>query len=202
MKGTLDVSITFDDGYESVYKYAKKILEASNITDKKIFVITNYIGKLNAWDFSFFINTYKHLSESEILDMSSSNWEIGSHGTSHRSLLSMSFSEAKDEIVESKKRLEDITGNETYSIAPPFSHINQKIYDYCGESGYREIYVQKMMDIKESKGLKINYRNNIYSIDNNRNIIAKINQSRGERLKENFISSFNNLTVFFSKYFH
>ena len=201
-EGMLDISITFDDGYENVFRFAQKILETSQIIDKKVFIITDYIGKSNNWDFSFHINKYKHLSESQICNLSSSDWEIGSHGTSHRSLLSMSFSEAKDEIVESKKKLEDITGKEVFSIAPPFSLINQKIYDCCGESGYRDIYLQKTTDIHESKEIKIKYRNNVYSIDNNRNIIAKINKERGERLKESFISSFNNLTVFFSKYFY
>ena len=197
----LDIVLTFDDGYENIYKYAYKQIDENSRIIKKVFIIKDYIGKSNSWDFSFKINKYQHLNKRQILKLSQSNWEIGSHGGSHRSLLSMPPKRAKLEIEESKKYLEDIIGKEVTSIAPPFSAIDQKVYDICAEAGYKSIFIQKKTSLSLTKGVNVYLRKNIYSIDSNYNIVKKINSNNLEETKEKFISSFNNLTVFFSKIF-
>ena len=196
----LNISITFDDGYENIYKYAQSDLNTSRIRKKKVFIITDYIGERNTWDFSFYLNRYNHLSKEHIQSLSDQGWDVGSHGLSHKSLLSMNRDAAKNEIATSKEILEDITGKEIVSIAPPFSAINQGIYDLCGEAGYNAIYIQNKTSITLTDGLDIFLRKNVYSIDRKANIIKKIDLDRGEERKENFISSFNNLTILFSKY--
>ena len=133
------------------------------------------------WDFSFYFNRYNHLSKDEIIKLSSSSWEIGSHGQSHRSFLELEKDELKAEIFESKKILEDITSNKVLSIAPPFSQINQRAYDYCVEAGYKYIYLQNHVDIKESQSSSIIKRKNVYSIDTNRNIINKLKNKKDEQ---------------------
>ena len=196
----LEITLTFDDGYENIYTYAQGELNGNSTIKKKIFIIKDYIGKENSWDFSFYINRYKHLNKEQIKSLSNSKWEIGSHGVSHQSFLSMDNNSAKKEIEESKKYLEDITGREVSSIAPPFSGIDQKIYDFCVEVGYKSIYIQKKVNLSPVDDLAIYIRKNVYSIDNNYNIIKKINSNYMEDKKQNLISSFNKLTVFFSKY--
>ena len=192
--------ISFDDGYENILKYAQKPLENSRIQEKKVFIVTNYIGKYNSWDFSFYLNRYKHLNKNQIKELSSMKWDIGSHGLSHQSFLSMSFDNAKNEIINSKNILEDIVGNKIISIAPPFGQINQRIYDICVEVGYKNIYLQNNFPKISLDTANIFVRRNIYSIDNNLNILKKIKLENIERKKEKIISSFNNLTIFFSKY--
>jgi peptidoglycan/xylan/chitin deacetylase (PgdA/CDA1 family) len=196
----IDISITFDDGYENIYKYAQSGLNESSIKEKKVFIITDYIGKENTWDFSFYFNRYNHLNKDQIKSLHADGWEIGSHGLSHRSFLSINRDEAKNEIVVSKEILEEMTGSEVKSIAPPFSEIDQEVYDICVEAGYNAIYTQKKTRIIPVDGVDIFLRNNVYSIDRNDNIIKKINSSEGEDRKEKFISSFNNLTILFSKF--
>ena len=197
----LDIVLTFDDGYENIYSYAHKQIDENSRIIKKVFIIKDYIAKENSWDFSFKINRYQHLNKKQILGLSQSNWEIGSHGSSHRSLLSMSPKAARMEIEESKKYLEDIIGKEITSIAPPFSAIDQRVYDICVEVGYKSIFIQKNIDLSLVEGVNVHLRKNIYSVDSNYNIIKKINSNKLEDRKEKFISSFNNLTVFFSKIF-
>ena len=197
----ISISITFDDGYENVYHYAKNILDKSKISSAKVFIITDYIGKENNWDFSFMINKYNHLNNNQIKSLHAKGWEIGSHGLSHKSFLSMSMIELRKEIFDSKKILEDIIGEKIYSIAPPFSHINQQIYDTCVDAGYTSIYIQDKVEISLVEGSSLYIRNNIYSIDKNSNVMRKINSNKLEAKKEKFISSFNNLTVLFSKIF-
>ena len=196
----INISVTFDDGYENIYKYAQPLLNKSTIKDKKVFIITDYIGKKNEWDFSFHFNRYNHLNKDQIRKLYADGWEIGSHGLSHKSFMEMNKNDAKNEIVSSKKNIEDIIGEEVKSIAPPFSAINQDIYDICAEAGYNSIYIQKEVSVYPIDGVDICYRNNIYSIDKNDNIRKKINLDTLEKKKENFISSFNNLTILLSRF--
>tara|TARA_B100002052_G_scaffold65751_1_gene58968 strand:- start:813 stop:1553 length:741 start_codon:yes stop_codon:yes gene_type:complete len=195
----MNISITFDDGYEGIYKYAKPLLDKTKIKRKKVFIIGDYIGKNNTWDFSFLFNYYKHLSKNQIRELYQSGWEIGSHGLSHKSFLSMNNSQVKKEVIDSKQILEDIIDAKVQSIAPPFSHINQEVYDLCVEAGYNSIYIQNSVEIQTIEDVNIYSRNNVYSIDRNLNIIKKVKSSKMENKKEKFISSFNNLTVLCSK---
>ena len=55
----LKVVITFDDGYEGVYDHAFDLLSRSSVYKKIVFPITNYIGRYNDWDSTFFLNRYK-----------------------------------------------------------------------------------------------------------------------------------------------
>ena len=180
--------------------YAEPFLKNSKIKEKKVFVITDYIGRENTWDFSFYFNRYNHLNREQIKSLHSDGWEIGSHGVSHKSFLSMSLDKVKEELILSKEILEDIIQNEVKSIAPPFSDINQEVYDLCVETGYDSIYIQKQASIRVVDDAKLFYRNNVYSIDRNDNIMNKINMDSIEKKKEDFISSFNNLTILFSNF--
>ena len=111
----------------------------------------------------------------------------------------MNSSQVKKEVIDSKQILEDIIGAKVQSIAPPFSHINQEVYDLCVEAGYNSIYIQNSVEIQTIEDVNIYSRNNVYSIDRNLNIIKKVKSSKMENKKEKFISSFNNLTVLCSK---
>ena len=99
----IDISITFDDGYENIFKYAYPILSNSKIREKKVFIITDYIGKKNSWDFSFYFNQYNHLDKNQIKMLHANGWGVGSHGVSHNSFLSMNKSDTKKEIFDSKR---------------------------------------------------------------------------------------------------
>ena len=51
-----------------------------------------------------------HLTKSQLLTLSEHGWEIGSHSHLHRSFKWMSNDEIKDEVVTSKRIIENITG--------------------------------------------------------------------------------------------
>ena len=196
----LDVSITFDDGYENIYRFAFDYLNESRIKKKIIFPITDYIGRYNDWDSTFFLNRYKHLNQEQIKLFSDGDWEIGSHCATHRFLDSISSDEIRDELINSKDVIEQLTGKEVVSIAPPFGVLNQRVYDHCLNAGYKNIYVQKHDNIKESLEITIVRRNNIYSIDRSDSIIRKINSDRREKMKEDCITSLNTVTRFLNRF--
>ena len=145
------------------------------------------------------VNRYRHLNEDKIKEMSSRGWLVGSHSKTHQSLEIMNTKDALSELKESKDSIEQIIDKDVECFSPPFGIIGQRIYDLCAKVGYKKIYVQKNKVIESLEGVKIIERHNIYSIDRNRNILMKLAENSLENRKESFISSFNNLTVFFKK---
>ena len=101
----IDITITFDDGYEGVFTYCRKILNKSSIKRKIIFPIVDYIGKYNTWDSSFYLNKYKHLSIDQIKILVSEGWEVGSHTCTHKYLGNLKNDEIINELTESKQKL-------------------------------------------------------------------------------------------------
>tara|TARA_B100001115_G_scaffold138592_1_gene106065 strand:- start:760 stop:1458 length:699 start_codon:yes stop_codon:yes gene_type:complete len=190
----IDITITFDDGYEGVFTYCRKILNKSSIKRKIIFPIVNYIGKYNTWDSSFYLNKYKHLSKDQIKILVSEGWEVGSHTCTHKYLGNLKNDEIVNELTESKQKLEEIINDEVTSFAPPYGIIDKRVLDISKSIGYKEIFIQKNKNVIDSGSILIVKRNNIYSVDRNKNIINKINNSRLEKKKENMISSLNIIT--------
>mgnify|MGYP000847660192 CR=1 FL=1 len=62
---------------------------------------------------------------------------IGSHGVCHDSFVKLSADELQVEIVNSKKYLEDVTGNTIDQIAYPYGHYNDQIIDAIEATGYK-----------------------------------------------------------------
>ena len=193
-KRNIDITITFDDGYEGVFQFCRKILNKSTIKRKIIFPIVDYIGKYNTWDNSFYFNKYKHLSIEQIKILASEGWEVGSHTCTHRYLGKLNSDQIMNELVVSKQKLEEIINNEVTSFAPPYGIIDKRVLEISKSAGYKEIFIQKNKNIVDAGSILLVERNNIYSIDRNKNIINKINNSRLEKKKENCITSLNIIT--------
>jgi len=87
------ISLSSDDGSVNDYLRVFPILSKYNIT-MTVFVITNKIGTPN------------HLNLSQLSEMQSSGWEIGSHSMSHRALVSLNSTDLLEEVNGSKTYLE------------------------------------------------------------------------------------------------
>ena len=190
----IDITITFDDAYEGIFTFARKILNKSSIKRKIVFPIVDYIGKYNNWDSSLYLNKYKHLSIDQIKILVNEGWEIGSHTCTHRYLGKLKSDEIINELSISKQKLEEIINNEVTSFAPPYGIIDKRVLEISKSLGYKEIFIQKNKNVVDSDNILLVERNNIYSIDRNKNIINKINNSPLEKKKENLISSLNIIT--------
>jgi len=133
---TKQVCITFDDSYESVYKYAFPILERFNIR-ATVFVITGYIGKSNAWDVIIGNNHRKHMNWEQLRTLSKSNWEIASHTTSHIALTTLSKTSVDCEVNQSKHTLERRLNTSISTFSYPFGHFNQRIMCAVKKANYK-----------------------------------------------------------------
>ena len=76
-----------------------------------------------------------HLTKSQLLTLSEHGWEIGSHSHLHRSFKWMSNDEIKDEVVTSKRIIENITGKEVISFCLPFGDYTRKAIEIIEEAG-------------------------------------------------------------------
>ncbi len=102
-----DVYITFDDGYVDNYTAAYPILRKYNIK-ATIFIPSAFIDKEG------------YLTSDQLLEMSNEGLiSIQSHGTTHKTLDTFLSEDLKNELVNSKKQIEKITGKPVYALSYP-----------------------------------------------------------------------------------
>lgn len=131
---------TFDDGYEDNYINAFPLLKEYGYTG--IFYLpTNYIGtnKMYSLDIaeSNRIEQNRIMNWSQVLDMLQEGMEIGSHTMNHTVLTRIFREDAKREIIESKKKLEQELQVEISSFCYPGGYYEKQHILWVKNAGYR-----------------------------------------------------------------
>jgi peptidoglycan/xylan/chitin deacetylase (PgdA/CDA1 family) len=164
--------ITFDDGYESVYLNAFEILDQCNYR-AVVFIISEFLGKLNTWDATIGWQKSRHLSVEQVNLLVQSGWEVGSHSKTHRSLKKLSKNALYKELKESKEKIECFTGKDVYSMAYPFGFYNEEVKSIASESGYYFGF-RNLSLFPEIADLFAIQRIPIYSLDSKKSIVRKM----------------------------
>ena len=141
LKGVVSpVAITFDDGYESLYKYAFPVAKKLKIP-MSVFIITSRIGRKPQFN--------EYLSLTEIRRMSDSGYfEFGSHSDDlHVDVMRIynAFPKYDNPVAELVKRdltlsfgkLKLITGKKPIAIAWPYGKYNSVITDIARDVGFK-----------------------------------------------------------------
>lgn len=117
MKDNKIAIINFDDNWKSQYQYAKPILDKFKFK-ATFYVVCDYIDKKN------------RISWNELQNLYTEGHEIGSHSMSHANLDNIMTDVAHNEIIQSKKCIED-RGIKVNSFSYPFNSgdDNSKILD-------------------------------------------------------------------------
>lgn len=126
-KSSKPVVLTFDDGHKSHLEYAAPALMECGF--KGIFFISAGLvgqGDLMNW------NEIKWLSEQ--------GFEMGSHGYYHRPLTSLNTSDLRQEVIGSKKMIEDKIGKEVKSFSVPRGFNSPAIRRLAQEAGYQFVF--------------------------------------------------------------
>ena len=121
------ILLTFDDGWADVFTEAADLLRERRM-QALVFVTTGFL-------------TRKHcISRTGLSRVDQQLFRIGSHAASHRMLCLMEEKQIREELVESKKILEDAIGREVDSISIPNGAVDARVRRLAKEAGYRFLF--------------------------------------------------------------
>ena len=127
------ILLTFDDGHES------DLLAAATLAARG-FTATFFIPWVN-------IGRPHFLDRRSVQQLSRDGFGIGSHGLTHCRLDSVSAEHLRQELTESKARLEDLVGLPVIDLAVPFGSYDQHVIEVALRAGYAAIMTS---DIKRA----------------------------------------------------
>jgi peptidoglycan/xylan/chitin deacetylase (PgdA/CDA1 family) len=180
----------FDDGYEDTFANAFPILCEFGLT-ANLFAVTGLLGKHNTWDFNYF-GAFKHLSLSELKELSKAGWRIGSHTKSHLALTTLSPADLKSELLDSKHFLEDALGKAVETISFPFGNFNERVAQACKDAGFLSAISIK----KKSSDGYVKRGKAVYRFDSLNAIRAKLQNAPLELARLRSINALSGATIF------
>lgn len=156
MSNSNNFSITFDDGYEDIYKLIFPFIKIYKI-NITIFLTLNTLNKS------------KYLKDYQILEMINSGYvEIGCHGNTHKSLKLLSDSELFNEITAPKNILESRFNIKISYLSFPNGIFDENTLDHCKKLHFKKTFNSnlKTIDIKKNSNDFVFPRICMYNIDN------------------------------------
>jgi len=129
------ISLTFDDGFRNVWEHALEPLAAHRFTATQ-FLVANFIGRLNQWEIREGEVHEPLMDVVQVREWLKAGHRIGSHSLSHPYLTRLSIRDAREEIVSSKKKLEDTFGVGVEDFCYPYGNWNETVRDIVIEAGY------------------------------------------------------------------
>lgn len=129
---TNSILISFDDGYEGIYKYAAPELIKRNM-HATFFIFKEGINKS--------LTGYPYVTDQQLKELAANPlFSIQSHTMSHPDLSKNSKVEIKQELEDSKKFIEQYTGKQSRVIAYPYGHYNLDVLQATKEAGYEAAF--------------------------------------------------------------
>lgn len=185
------VAITFDDAYESVFRYAFPILEKYD-GKSTLFVISDYIGRLNSWDVNYGWRRFRHMSARQLQMMASSGHEIASHTRTHRSLPGLPREVIWDELWSSRRVLESLVSQPVRFVAYPFAKYDQQVLELTRDAGYLAgCGLMRLPHSVRRNGIPVICRQGVYRHDTVLDVRAKVSSGPGfhwQSFKQNLIN--------------
>jgi len=121
-----DIVLTFDDGYRSDYEIVYPYLKERNLS-ATFFIVPEYVSQ----------NGY--MNWEQVQELNKSGMEIGSHSLSHSNLSELSFRSIYDDVVLSKKIIEDKIGSSVNSFSFPYGSYKRGMENLVFEAGYKYV---------------------------------------------------------------
>jgi peptidoglycan/xylan/chitin deacetylase (PgdA/CDA1 family) len=138
-----EVSITFDDGFESVYDHAFPALQRNGLT-ATVFVVAGTLsarGRPVDWlDRPPATGPPATLTRDQLLEMREAGIGVGSHGFAHADLTVLGDAEAERDLRESRELLEDLLREPVPFVAYPRGRHDRRVRDAARRAGYSHAF--------------------------------------------------------------
>jgi len=128
--------LTFDDGYVDNVENALPVLEAFGMA-ATIFVVTDHAGGVNAWDLRHGDPPRPLLTWERMRALDGKTLRFEPHSRTHPVLPELPREAAREEILGSKKRLEDELGREALAFSYPHGAYDEAVEAMVREAGFR-----------------------------------------------------------------
>lgn len=138
-------SVTFDDGRLDDYQAALSVLEPLGIK-ASFYLIPPMLGK----KLSTSLGDVQLMSVGQARELSALGHDMGAHTMSHIYLTRVPPAEARREISDSKRALEDILGTAVTSFAYPHGAHNEDVRTLTIEAGYERAVTTKPALVRNS----------------------------------------------------
>jgi len=136
------VVVSFDDGYHHLADVLPDLIARLDLRPV-IFVPTELIGRPNRWDYSYRWRPTPHLDRAAIRRLAELPVTFGSHGGSHTDLTLCRPAHLSREVADSRKLLQDLTGQAINSISYPFGRFNNRVLAAVQDAGYRHGFTMR-----------------------------------------------------------
>ncbi|MEZ5359235.1 MAG: polysaccharide deacetylase family protein [Candidatus Zixiibacteriota bacterium] len=184
--GDTALVLTFDDGYADNVEVLLRLREI-HVTPI-VFVPTDFIGKINSWEYSTRIFPARHMDKSQIRELREAGVLFGTHGKSHRALPLMKKETLVDELRSSRSIIEDIAGRECTLLSYPFGRHDRRVNLEALEIGYKAGLAldRPCRDSGETDDFVL-FRKPVYSIDDYYSLRDKLLIDSGRDRRKNDI---------------
>ena len=129
------IVLTFDDAFGDFYSTVLPVLQKYSFP-ATIYVPTDFVGQTSRWLNREGEGDRQVMPWSAIKDISDAGVEVGSHSCSHPQLDLLPPTRLRDEVVDSKRRIEDNLQRPIRSFAYPFGYYNAATKAAVATAGY------------------------------------------------------------------
>lgn len=128
-------AVTFDDGFANAFTHALPALAARGVRAIQ-FIVAGLIGRHDEWDHPIGEPPQRLMDDAQIRDWLAAGHEIGAHTMTHPRLADIPLAQARAEIVDAKRLLEDRFGGAIRHFCYPYGNYNPAVRDLVAEAGY------------------------------------------------------------------
>ena len=138
------LTVTFDDGYESVFRLAFPVLASLGVV-ATVFVVTKFVGSsepmawpgIDHWRGTPHEGELISLNWDQVAYLADAGWEIGSHTYSHPDLTELSQEDLRHQLRSSRECIEERIGRPCISLAYPYGAHDDRVTRAACDAGYQ-----------------------------------------------------------------
>jgi peptidoglycan/xylan/chitin deacetylase (PgdA/CDA1 family) len=128
------VVITFDDGFRDCARFALPVLQRRGFT-AMFYLVAGLVGRTSRWMASG--SGQLALADwTDVRALQAAGMQCGAHSMSHPALATCSAATIRDELVDSRRILEDRLGREILHFAYPYGSVTPGVRALAAEAGY------------------------------------------------------------------